>query len=150
MSYYSHNEGHVAECAVALQQTIGVIMVVLLWLHEHPHPSGLCSYCCQVCWHVAIFWQVSKEAAMDFAAASAAAHSLQRSWMGIIINANHALPTRVSKGLVETTGLLSAETLIRSSSLIRGRNVGKWGGLKELEQVNAFWMHSGQISSECK
>ena len=70
-------------------------------------------------------WQVSKHAAVDFEAASAAADSIQRSRRGDIINANHPLPTRVSKGLLETTGLLSAETLIRSSSLIRERNVGK-------------------------
>ena len=49
----------------------------------------------------------------------------KRADWGLLTNANHPPPARVSKGLSETMGLLSAETLIRSSSLIRERNVGK-------------------------
>lgn len=112
--------------------------------YVHPYPSGPCSSCCQVCSDVAFSWQVSKNAAVGFVTASAAAHSLQRSWMRTIITANHPLPAKVSKGLLETTGLLSAETLIRSSSLIRERNVGKWVGLKELHKK----MHSESIQDK--
>lgn len=129
MSYYIYNQDHVRRvCYGPATENLGVSLLAYydpISRHVHPHPLGPCTSCCQVCWDIAFSWQVSKYAAVGFATASAAAHSLQRSGMGTIINVNHPLPTKISKGLLETTGLLSAETLIRSSSLIRERNVGK-------------------------
>lgn len=126
MSYYIYNQDHVRRvCYGPATENLGLSLLgydgpisrMCILIHQdHALPAAR---------DVAFSWQVSKYAAVGFATASAAAHSLQRSGMGTIINANHPLPTKISKGLLETTGLLSAETLIRSSSLIRERNVGK-------------------------
>lgn len=57
---------------------------------------------------------------------------------------------RASERLREIVRVLSAQTLIRSSPLIRKRNIAKWGGPGELEQENTFRMHLGQVKPESK